>query len=149
MIGYPAVMGYLLYSKQQKCEIHTKKMLATLGTLYDRYEPPFMWWECWRTVQMSILVFIQVVWWEDPRMQGNLALILFFCSFISHVVTKPYASDTLDLLDTISLAFNCMWVLLGINFYMPSGSGGFYVGDEDTEVTLLQLQRWLQCSALF
>ena len=137
VIGYPAVMGYLLFSKQQKCEIHQKKMLATLGTLYDRYEPPFMWWEAWRTAQMSILVFVQVFWWEDPRMQANLALILFFCSFISHVVNKPYASDTLDLLDTISLAFNCMWVLLGINFYMPSGSGGFYVGDDSTSEVII------------
>ena len=38
------------------------------------------------------------------------------------------ASEELDKLDTLSYAFNCWWVLLGINFYMPSGGGGFYGG---------------------
>jgi len=77
---------------------------------------------------MRACVCVCVALVQDPRMQANLALLLFGMSFATHIVTKPYASEELDKLDTLSYAFNCWWVLLGINFYMPSGGGGFYGG---------------------
>lgn len=123
-------------------------MLATLGTLYDRYEPPYMWWECWRTLQMAVLVGIQVFLWESPRMQGNYALILFLVSFASHIVNKPYASDILDHLDTLSLAFNSFWVMVGFNFFMPSSAGGFYGGEDDDSQNITRFKDRLFVVAL-
>jgi len=36
IVGFPVAMGYVLWKKQKNSEIHGKRLLATLGTLYDR-----------------------------------------------------------------------------------------------------------------
>jgi len=121
IIGYPAAMGYVLWKKQENSEIHNKRTLATLGTLYARYESPYMWWEAWRTTQMDLLVCIQVLLWQDPRMQGNFALTLILVSFATHIVKQPYASYLLDKPDTLNYGFNCWWAIRKLRFYIYVG----------------------------
>ena len=43
----------MLWTKESKRQMHHKKVLARWGTLYARYEPPWLAWECWRILQVS------------------------------------------------------------------------------------------------
>ena len=121
VFGFPVMLWYILYSRQQASQLHTEVNLATLGTLYDRYEPPYLWWDSWRKMQMLALVCIQVVGWDDARLQADMALLLFLLSFTTHVYAQPYSNHLLDKLDSLSIFFSCWWVIIGINFSLANG----------------------------
>lgn len=117
VVGFPATCTYVLWNKEKHRQMHHKKVLARWGTLYARYEPPWLGWECWRIFQVMVLVMIQTLLWEQPLIQANLALLLFLFGLSSQFYAQPYQSDVLDRLDSLAYIFSVVFTLSGMNFF--------------------------------
>jgi len=108
---------YFLIRNTRHQTLHKQVNLDRYGVLYARYEPPYLWWEGWRTVQKLLLVAIQVLLWRWPLLQANMALLLFLLGLASHYYAQPYASPVLDGMDSASYFFACLFTMVGISYY--------------------------------
>ena len=53
VLALPVGTLYGLMKASRHQTLHSQRNLDRFGVLYARYEPPYLWWEGWRTVQVS------------------------------------------------------------------------------------------------
>ena len=114
VIGLPVVLSVFLYRYRKKLNGASTRHL--FGFLYNGYEPDFYWWEVWVIVRKSLLMAMAVFmvrkdeynYLLSPESQND-SIQLLACTavmaiiVVSHLVTRPYEADSLDVLELLAL----------------------------------------------
>eukprot|EP00948_MAST-09A_sp_MAST-9A-sp1_P000705 g705.t1 len=109
IIGIPLTAVILLFKNRHNLD--EEETRETLGFLYANYHIPY--WEVVIIGRLVVLATISVVYESRPSMQATLGLQTLFLSLIAHVLSEPFTSKSLNLVETYSLAASVLCLSCG------------------------------------
>jgi len=138
VIGIPAIISWLLKRNREKL-LSDPRVRMKYSFLYKGFKPQYYYWEMVVLLRKSIIVFIGV-FSSNVQVQAALVLATVAVAYSVHQVFKPFTSDKINDLESLSLIVTFFTFLLGTLFGWVNNSVGQFLS---FLIVLLNIGFWI------
>jgi cysteine-rich repeat protein len=135
VIGTPLLLVLVLRKGRREHRLGDPRFAAYCGTLYDRYDSAWYWFELVVLVRKALLVLCRTFLTTKTLLQLVGGLAVCFAALFVEVYAYPFARTVCNRLDVFLLVANVLLLFGGLLFY-AQGRSRCESDDDDTSACL-------------
>jgi N-acetylneuraminic acid mutarotase len=133
LVGVPSIVLYILgfpllsifALKQNSGDKMSDQAMYRYSMFLNGYRPETFFWECIIALRKASVTFVSVFFSQQGVFtQTYVGIIALFVFLSAHVLCRPFATDTLNKLETTALGTAFVTLYLGMIFFVGIGDGG-------------------------
>jgi hypothetical protein len=115
IIGIPLFAARVLFSNKER--LLEPQIFARYGFLFARFKPKYFYWEVILLIRMAILVMCLIMVSTHVPIQTMTGITVLYVASLQQKDYKPFVTDYLNKLETLSLSASVLTLLAGQVFY--------------------------------